>query len=208
MSCWQASPSLFDGSLVEAYDRELCLRLKQIRDRVLVGKAAGNGALARPEANIGVVQLLCILHKLDGDARWIEEAVVAYVRTLDWVLRNSADVSWRFQWLSPIRQDPLFDDLFNDKFTTSPEGSTLITTYRAAFGDSSEFGPLYRLVRERVESVHHLVGNPPVVLSKPVEPEISALPDAFPSSPYLTPAVPPWPSKSKKYRERVAGRLL
>ena len=128
-------PSLFDGSMVEVYDRELTARLRQILHRVLDRKARGQGALARPEANIGIVKMLCILHQLEGGTRWIEEAATTYIRTLDWALRNSADVCWRFEWLSPVHGDPLFDDVFDTLYDTAVETSTLLSTYRAAVGD-------------------------------------------------------------------------
>ncbi len=119
MTYAEFGPFKFDGSLVETYERELCLRLRHILDRVLDKNVDGIGALARPEANIGIIQLLCILHRLDGDVRWIEEAVVTYIRTLDWVLRNSTDICWRFEWESPISEDPIFKDLFSEQHQTS-----------------------------------------------------------------------------------------
>ena len=208
MTYAEFGPFKFDGSLVETYERELCLRLRHILDRVLDKNVDGIGALARPEANIGIIQLLCILHRLDGDVRWIEEAVVTYIRTLDWVLRNSTDICWRFEWESPISEDPIFKDLFSEQHETSLEISTLLSTYRAAVGDCAAYRQTHELMRLRVEAVKKIAGKSPVVLRNPVETDIPPLPDNYPSSCCVRDVIPAWPSQSLKYRERVGGGLL
>ncbi|MFA6242185.1 MAG: hypothetical protein WC655_14725 [Candidatus Hydrogenedentales bacterium] len=202
---------VLDGSRVAEYDEALTLRLKSILQLALERKATGRGCVTRPEADIGLIGLMCILHHLEPKAGWARKAAITYVHVLDYILRHVGDVCWRFDWLHPVHEDPLVVPKGKGADATSAEVSNLLSLFRDSADDLEEYALVRAELLLRYADAEILVGTPPQLRFYGDDVRGTTLPPlsaTFPAPYWNHEKVQPWPEKSKVFRERVANALL
>lgn len=90
-----------DGSAVPRLRRALADRHRTVLAGAVDAKQRGRGALARPEADAGLMELLSVLHVLEPQGLWLDRAMLTYAWSLDDALRSPHGVHWGREWLRP-----------------------------------------------------------------------------------------------------------
>lgn len=186
-----------DGSATPILKARLAARIKNVLAAAKERKLNGTGVMARPEADVGLLPLCQVLHRLEPDHGWLEKALVTLAHTLYDALSQPQNIWWGFA--SPGQ---------NWRFCFEKSKSSLI-------GDC-ENSPQFKksavakhlpLVREYLANSEHFAGQS---FSKKLSSlKIKPLPDNLQPPEWTNPQnISQWPVLDKKKKEKLGTVLL
>lgn len=76
----------------------LAERIKRVLQSAKERKRQGIGVMARPEADVGLLPLYQVLHRLEPDCGWLEKALVTLAHTLHDALSQAQNIWWGEDW--------------------------------------------------------------------------------------------------------------
>ncbi len=185
---------VIDGSTTSILKARLAVRIKKVLATAKERKLNGIGVMARPEADIGLLPLYQVLHRLEPDRGWLEKALVTLAHTLFDCLSNPQEIWWGETW----------------KYLGEPCGNVpppnLLEECESQRSGSEIILKLAPLVRQYLQLANEIsersFENGLALQSIPALPEISIEPE------WKNPRFPPkWPNKEKAKQAKL-GRVL
>ncbi len=99
---------VLDGREVETFHALCASRWRAWIDSAIEAKTSGKGILARPEVDVGLIELCLHLDTVDPDGDWKRNAYITLIWTIDDALRAGGDWTWaQYDSLLPYVEDPL-----------------------------------------------------------------------------------------------------
>jgi hypothetical protein len=185
-----------DGSTTPILKVRLAARIKKVLAAAKERKLNGIGVMARPEADVGLLPLYQVLHRLEPDQGWLEKALVTLAHTLHHALSQPQNVWWGFA--SPGQ---------NWRFVFEKTENSLIQDFENSPQlEKPAMGKLLPLVREYLVIAEGLGGQS---FSKKLSSlQLKPLPDHLPHPEWIhSRDIPEWPLSDKKKKEKL-GRVL
>ena len=87
-----------DGAAAPLLKPRLAERIKKVLETAKTWKQMGIGVMARPEADLGLLQLFQVLERLEPGRGWLEKAIITATHTLHHCLSQPQHVSWGLSW--------------------------------------------------------------------------------------------------------------
>ena len=186
-----------DGSAVPILKARLAEQIKNVLQTAKERKKQGVGVMARPEADIGLLPLYQVLHRLEPDQGWLEKALVTLAHTLHHALSQAQNVFWGFA--SPGQ---------NWRFIFETSKKSLVEDCQSSFQIQSkpELAKLLPLVQGYQAMAESFGGRS---FSKELASTgVKPLPDGLqPSEWNNSKDISKWPVADKKQKEKL-GRVL
>ena len=186
-----------DGSATPILKARLALRIKKVLATAKERKLNGIGVMARPEADVGLLPLYQVLHRLEPDQGWLERALVTLAHTLHHALSQAQNIWWGFA--SPGQNWRFIFETSKQSLVEDCDNSPQIHNNR-------DLAELLLLVREYLAIAEVFGGRS---FSKELfASNVKPLPDGLQASEWnYSKVISKWPVADKKHKEKL-GRVL
>lgn len=101
---------ILDGREVGTFHNLCRQHWRGFVEKAVEAKQKGTGILARPESDVGLLNLCLSLDRVDPDGGWKRKAYATLIRTIDDALRAGGAWTWsQYECILPRSEDPLRD---------------------------------------------------------------------------------------------------